>query len=117
MSDQLVQLTATKLAELIRARAVSPVEVMEAYLAWIEKVNPSLNAIVTLAPDALDRAREAEAALMRGETSGALVGVPVTIKDTIETKDCERPAGLSCAPVMFRQWMLRRSPACAPPAP
>ncbi len=70
---------------MIRGRGVSPVEVMEAHLRRVERVNPSLNALVTLAPDALARAREAEAALMRGEMRGALHGVPLTIKDTIDT--------------------------------
>jgi amidase len=59
---------------------------MEAHLRRIERLNPQLNAIVTLAPDALERAREAEAELMRGQLRGALHGVPVTIKDTIETR-------------------------------
>ncbi|HYE66706.1 MAG TPA: amidase [Pyrinomonadaceae bacterium] len=77
--------SATRLAELIRTRAVSPVEVVEAQLRRIERINPQLNAIVTLAPDALERAREAEAAIMRGEAVGPLHGVPITVKDTIET--------------------------------
>ena len=82
----MVKLSAKTLAELIRGRKVSPVEVVEAYLRQIERVNPKLNAIVTLAPDAIDRAREAEALMMRGETVGPLHGLPVTVKDTIETK-------------------------------
>lgn len=72
---------------MIRARAVSPVEVMEAHLRRVEALNPRLNAIVTLAPDALERAREAETSVMRGEMKGLLHGVPVTIKDTIDTKN------------------------------
>ena len=85
MSD-LTSQSLVKLAELTRSRAVSPVEVVEAHLRRIDEVNPGLNAIVTLAPDALDKAKEAEAALMRGETTGPLHGIPLTIKDTIETK-------------------------------
>src|SRR6266516_4562193 len=77
--------SASKLAELIRARLVSPLEVVEAHIRRLERLNPALNAIVTLAPDALDRARGAEAMLMRGAEIGPLHGVPVTIKDTIET--------------------------------
>jgi Asp-tRNA(Asn)/Glu-tRNA(Gln) amidotransferase A subunit family amidase len=93
MSDELTKLSATKLAALIRARAVSPVEVLEAYLRRVEQLNPQLNAIVTLSPDALERAREAEAAIMRGEDVGTLHGVPVTIKDTIETKGLKTTSG------------------------
>ena len=80
-------------AELIRRREVSPVEVAEAHLRRIDELNPSLNAIVTLAPDLIERARAAEDALMRGEGVGALHGVPVTIKDTIETAGLRTTSG------------------------
>jgi amidase len=82
-----------KLAELIRTRAVSPVELLGAFQQRISELNPKLSAIVTLAPDALAQAREAEAALMRGATLGALHGVPVTIKDTIETAGLRTTSG------------------------
>jgi Asp-tRNA(Asn)/Glu-tRNA(Gln) amidotransferase A subunit family amidase len=78
---------------LIRARAVSPVEVVEAHLRAIESYNPPLNAVVTLAPDALERAREAEAAVMRGGELGTLLGVPVTVKDTIEVRGLRTACG------------------------
>ena len=74
----------TKLAELIRKREVSAVEAVEAHLEQISRLNPALNAIVTLAPDAIDRARTAE---------GDLGGVPVTIKDTIETAGLRTTSG------------------------
>ena len=72
---------------------VSPVEVVEAHLQRIARINPSLNAIVTLADDALDRARQAEAALIKRDNIGPLHGVPLTIKDTIETKGLRTTAG------------------------
>ena len=75
----------TRIAELIRSGAVSPVEVAEAHLDQIGKLNPQLNAIVTLAPDLLEKAKEAESVLQGGGHVGPLHGVPVTIKDTIET--------------------------------
>jgi Asp-tRNA(Asn)/Glu-tRNA(Gln) amidotransferase A subunit family amidase len=78
---------------MMRGGGVSPVEVMEAHLRRVERVNPRLNAVVTLAPDALQRAREAEAALMRGEVWGALHGVPLTIKDTIDTAGLRTTCG------------------------
>ncbi|HYK21798.1 MAG TPA: amidase [Pyrinomonadaceae bacterium] len=81
------------IARLIREREVSPVEVVEAHLAQIRRLNPALNAIVTLAPDAIERAREAEQAVMRGEQLGPLHGVPVTIKDTIETAGLRTTSG------------------------
>src|SRR5258708_5976038 len=83
----------TELVELIRSRSVSPVEILEAHLERISKMNPGLNAIVTLAPDLIDRAREAEAAALRSENLGALHGVPITIKDTIETQGLVTTSG------------------------
>src|SRR6476660_520442 len=79
----------TELAELIRTRSVSPIEVAEAHLEQIEALNPKLNAIVTLAPDLLDRA----SALTRSEPIGPLHGVPVTIKDTIDTAGIRTTSG------------------------
>ncbi|MDT4897886.1 MAG: amidase [Acidobacteriota bacterium] len=90
---ELTNLSAGKLAALMRGREVSPVEVVEAYLRRIERLNPGINAIVTLAPDAFARAREAESAIMRGQEIGSLHGVPVTVKDTIETKGLKTTSG------------------------
>lgn len=84
--QEVTRLSAVELARLIRAREVSPVEAVEAYLRRIESVNPELNAVVTLAPDALERARESETAVMRVETLGLLHGVPLTVKDTIDVR-------------------------------
>jgi Asp-tRNA(Asn)/Glu-tRNA(Gln) amidotransferase A subunit family amidase len=86
-------LSAAELAGRIRARAVSPVEVAEAHLRRIERLNPRLNAVVTLAPDALEQAREAERAVMRGAASGALAGVPLTVKDTLEVRGLRSTGG------------------------
>ena len=85
MSTELIYSDATKLAELIRAREVSPVEVMKAHLDRIEAVNPNVNAIVTIAKDASELARKAEAAVLRGDKLGPLHGVPFTAKDSIDT--------------------------------
>ncbi len=93
MPEELTTKSATELAALIRARAVSPVEVVAAHLSRIETINPQLNAIVTLAPDALDRARAAESALTAGDEIGPLHGVPLTVKDTIETQGVRTTSG------------------------
>ena len=85
MSTELTYSDATKLAELIRTRDVSPVEVMKAHLDRIEAVNSKVNAIVTIADDALESARTAEAAVLRGDELGPLHGVPFTAKDSIDT--------------------------------
>ncbi len=52
--EDLTRLSATEIAERIARRATSPVEIVEAYLQRFEDVNPSLNAIVSLAPDVLE---------------------------------------------------------------
>src|SRR3954469_19172361 len=87
MSDvSLTQKTAREHAKLMRDRAVSPVEVLEAHLATIERLNPRLNAIVTLAlDDARQAARAATDLIMRGEQVGPLHGLPLGIKDITAT--------------------------------
>jgi len=85
MSTELIYSDATKLAELIRTREISPVEVIKAHLDRIEAVNPKLNAIVTIAEDALKSAGKAEEAVQRGDELGPLHGVPFTVKDSIDT--------------------------------
>ena len=77
MSDFIRNSLAT-IAQLIQQREVSSIEVVQAHLQRISEVNPRLNAIVTLAPDVIERAK-------RAVTGGPLYGVPLTIKDTIET--------------------------------
>jgi len=82
----LVRKSARELARLIAARAVSPVEVLDAYLAVIATLNPKLNAIVTLAADqARDAAKRAENAVMKGEPLGPLHGLPIGVKDVTPT--------------------------------
>src|ERR1700680_3546753 len=86
MTETLSRKTAVELASLISTKAVSPVEVLDAHLATIARVNPKLNAIVTLVADAAHAlAKAAEAAVMRGDTLGALHGLPVAIKDITPT--------------------------------
>ena len=92
-STDLIQKSVGIMAGMIRKREVSPVEVAEAHLEQIERLNPELNAIVTLAPDVIERARAAEIAVMRGESVGILHGVPLTIKDTIETSGIRTTSG------------------------
>lgn len=84
--DEIIYSSATELARAIRDREVSSEEVAAAHLARIGEANPTLNAVVHLTADAARaRAREADAALARGEVWGPLHGVPVTIKDAFET--------------------------------
>ena len=87
MGSELCFLTATELARRIRASAVSVTDVVEAHLAQIERVNPKVNAIVTLTAErALAEARAKDAALARGDAAGPLFGLPVAHKDLVPTK-------------------------------
>ena len=80
------RLSARELARLVRERELSPVEVLDAHLAALERANPAVNAIVTLAVgQAREAARAAETAVKRGDTLGLLHGVPVAIKDITPT--------------------------------
>jgi amidase len=84
--EALTRKSAVELAAMMAARAVSPVEVLDAHLAVIARMNPSLNAIVTLAADAARAAaRRAEAAIMVGAPLGALHGLPFGVKDVTHT--------------------------------
>lgn len=85
MSTEIIYSDATKLAELIRTKEVSPVEVVQAHLDRIEAVDPKINAIVTVADGALEAARTAEKAVIDGEELGPLHGVPFSVKDSIDT--------------------------------
>jgi amidase len=87
MSPEICFTTATELATMIRSRQVSVTEVVQAHLAQIDRVNPRVNAIVTLTAErALDEARAKDAALARGEAVGPLFGLPVAHKDLVPTR-------------------------------
>ena len=84
-------LSATSMAELVRQRKISPVELLEVHLARIEQLHQTLNAFVQVDADGAHRdAQAAEVAVMRGDRLGPLHGVPVSIKSSIDV------AGLRC---------------------
>jgi amidase len=84
--DELVFLNATDLAARIRKKQVSAREVMTAHLAQIERVNPKVNAIVTLAAErAMADAARADEFLASGKRVGVLHGLPVAHKDLVDT--------------------------------
>jgi aspartyl-tRNA(Asn)/glutamyl-tRNA(Gln) amidotransferase subunit A len=85
MTDDIVKSDASRIAELIAKRELSPVEVVQAHLDRIAAVNPKVNAIVALADGALDAAKQAEAAVKSDARLGPLHGVPFTVKDAIDT--------------------------------
>lgn len=94
--EQLTNSPAHQLAVAIRSRRISVRMLVEAHLARIEAKNPLLGAICTLdIAGARDRARVADAALERGEVWGPLHGVPVTIKDLLQTQGLRTTAGFT----------------------
>jgi amidase len=93
MSD-LHWLTATELLARLRSRTVSAQEAVEACLARIAAVNPRINAVVQLAPDALAQARAADADLAAGQSHGPLHGLPFTVKDVFDAGGIVSAVGL-----------------------
>ena len=94
--DDFAWLPATEQLAALDAKDVSSAELVELYLSRIGTHNPSLNAIVTVGPDAARRAAtEADAARSRGDDLGPLHGLPITVKDSYETAGmrtvCGRP--------------------------
>lgn len=85
-APDLCLLSAVELAALIRRKKLSAREAMEAHLKQIERLNPKVNALVTLVADqALEAARRADRAQARGDRLGPLHGLPIAHKDLIET--------------------------------
>ena len=100
---------ATRLAGLIRRCRIGCLELLDHYLARVERFNPSLNAIVaTDIPRARRRARQADRALARGDLWGPLHGLPMTVKDSFDvaglptTWECPSSGTTSRAPTRFR---------------
>jgi amidase len=80
-------LSAVELARRLRVKDLSAREVMAAHLSQIDRVNPKVNAIVTLLPEqAMDQAGKADEALARGEAVGPLHGLPIAHKDLVPTR-------------------------------
>ncbi|MFZ0284381.1 MAG: amidase [Terriglobales bacterium] len=93
MSEEIF-LPAVSMAQQIREKKLSPVELVDAHLAQIEKLNPKLNAFVQVDSErARERARQAEGALMRKHNLGPLHGVPLSIKSSIEVSGLRHEAG------------------------
>ena len=90
----LLKLTIAELASKIKGKEVSPVELTEAALAQADRLQPRLNAFITILHEQARRqAREQEAALMRGQYRGPLHGIPIGIKDNIATAGIRTTVG------------------------
>lgn len=93
-SDDLTKMSLREAAELVRKKKVSPVELTKACLARIERLNPALNAFITVTADsALAEARAAEADVQRGKWRGPLHGIPIALKDLFDTAGMRTTAG------------------------
>ena len=86
--------SATELAAAVRAKEISSIELLDCYLGRIEEFNPGLGAVVTLDADRARReAAEADRRLARGAETGPLHGLPVTVKDCLETAGLRTTCG------------------------
>lgn len=94
LDQELAFASAFDLLDLISTREISPVELTELYYSRIERLDPQLNAFLTLTRDeAMETARSAEKATGGGEATGPLHGLPVSIKDTQMTRGIRTTLG------------------------
>jgi aspartyl-tRNA(Asn)/glutamyl-tRNA(Gln) amidotransferase subunit A len=85
-TGELTKLTLSEASGLVRSRKVSPVELTDACLSRIEQFNPKLNAFITVTADAaLAQARQAESDIQGGRWKGPLHGIPIALKDLVDT--------------------------------
>jgi aspartyl-tRNA(Asn)/glutamyl-tRNA(Gln) amidotransferase subunit A len=92
LNDQ--NLTISKMAPLIRRRKISPVELTEFFLERIDRLQPKLNALLTLTPAlARKQARQAEKEILKGRYRGPLHGIPLTLKDLFYTAGIRTTGG------------------------
>ena len=83
-----------ELAAMIADKQVSPVEITQLYFDRIERLDPQLNSYLTLVPEmAMESARAAEDAVMRGDDLAPLHGVPISMKDLVMTKGIRSTSG------------------------
>ena len=91
---EISNLSALELGRRYRAGTLSPVEVVDTTLERIQRLNPKLNAFITVTADlARAQARAAETAFQRGEADSALLGIPLSLKDMVPTKGIRSTSG------------------------
>ncbi len=100
-------LSTAELADLIRQKEVSPVEVTESYLERIADLNFKFNSYLTVChTEALQAAKEAEQSILRGNYLGPMHGIPVAVKDQLWTKGIRTTVGSRS----WRTSSLKRTP-------
>ena len=93
-ATELCYMSAGQLSGLIKSKDVSPVEVVEAHLARIDALEPTLNSFITLLPDqAMAAARQAEVEIGEGKYRGPLHGIPLGLKDLYYVKGVRNTSG------------------------
>ena len=87
-------LSAVTMADQVRKKQISPVELAEAHLEKISSLNPKLNAFVEVIPERVrDAARDTEAAVMAGHPLGRVHGVPISIKSSVHVTGMKCESG------------------------
>lgn len=89
----IVDQQANEIASRVQKKEIKAEEVVAAYLQQTKKLNPEINAFITVNEKALDRARELDKKISQGEKVGRLAGVPIAIKDMLCTKGLRTTAG------------------------
>ena len=93
-SNRVMELTGAEAAQLIASKQISPVELTEAYLERIDKLDSQLSAYITVCrEEALAAAKQAEDAVMKGESLGPLHGLPMGVKDQFDTAGVRTTSG------------------------
>jgi amidase len=109
VATDICTMSAVEMARLVRAKEVSARELLAAHLTQIERVNPKVNAIVTLVADrALEQARAADEAQARGQAIGPLHGLPIAHKDLQLTRGIRTTFG---SPI-YRDFVPARTRCC-----
>jgi aspartyl-tRNA(Asn)/glutamyl-tRNA(Gln) amidotransferase subunit A len=96
----MTEMTIAQASELLRRKQISPVEITKSCLDRIERINPSINAFITIMHDSvLAQAREAEKEIMAGHWRGPMHGIPIGLKDLIDTAGVKT----TCASALFAE--------------
>jgi len=92
-ADKIIELSACEIAKLIREKSITSEEATRAFLNQIAKVNPIINAVVELNPNAIEEAKALDAKLKEGKSIGRLHGVPITLKEQLPIKGFRQTQG------------------------
>src|SRR3954467_3281518 len=107
-NEELLALSAVELRRRIGSKEISPVELLDACIARIERINPAVNAVTAVCYDrARTEAKAAEQAVVKGEPLGLLHGLPTVIKDLDETGGLLTPDGSP----LYREFVPERDNA------